>query len=418
MGGGSVSSNEVDAAAEPAAPLLRQPQFRWYIAGQASWYASWGVRHVLFPWLVVVVLHESPDRVGLAQMAVLLPNIFLLLIGGAIADRSDLRRLLIVTQLAGLIPPLALAALIAAGYLSYPLIVAYGLSLGLTIAFVNPARDSLLSRLAGNEVQRAVTISTGLQFGTQIIGVLVAGYAMITGAPLLLLAQAGFIACALFATWRLAPVPSRRDKHATSSPWHEILDGVRITRSLPLIAPIVVLMIAMGFSFMGWYLVILPVTIRDVFHGNAPEIATANMCFMTGTVAATLALLRIGHVKRAGRCFVASLGAVAVVILATYLRMPIELYFFCVFLSGIASGLMFAMSRALIQEASPESHRARILSLFQLGYLGAAPLGAMAQGYLAHFFGAHEAVLAPAIVLAAIILWRAPGSGLWSRVSY
>lgn len=413
-----VRSNNDATATANSLPLLQQPQFRWYIAGQANWYASWGVRHVLFPWLVVVVLHESPDRVGIAQMAVLLPNLFLLLIGGAVADRSDLRRLLLISQAAALLPPLGLAALMLAGYLSYPIIVVYGLLLGLTIAFVNPARDTLMSRLAGRAVQRAVTISTGLQFGCQIVGVLLAGYAAKAGAPLLLLVQAGFIAAALLATWRLAPVPSRRDAHATSSHWHEILDGVRVARTLPLIGPIVVLMVAMGFTFMGWFLVILPVSIRDLYGGSAPELALANMCFMGGTVLSTLWLLRIGHVRRAGRGFVAALGVVALLTLITYLRMPVEAYYLCVLLFGAASGLMFAMSRSLIQEASPETHRARILSLFQLGYLGAAPMGALAMGYLAELTGARQATLAPGLLLAVILLWRAPGSGLWGRVSH
>lgn len=398
-------------------PLLRQPQFHWYMAGQANWHASWGVRHVIFPWLVVVVLAESPDRVGIAQMAVLLPNLFLLLLGGAIADRSDLRRLLIIAQSAALLPPLGLAALMLLGHLSYPIMVAYGLSLGLTIAFVSPARDSLLSRLAGHEIQRAVTIATGLQFGCQIIGVVLAGYAASIGAPLLLGVQAGFILLALLATWRLAPVPSRRDQRATSTHWQEILDGLRVMRAAPQVTPIVALMAAMGFTFMGWFLVILPVTIRDIFWGGAPQIAAANMCFMSGTVAVTLLLLRIGHIRHAGQGMILALAAVALLMALSILPMPFEIYLSCVFLFGVASGLLFAMSRSLIQEASPDSHRARILSLFQMSYLGAAPLGALAMGYLADLVGVITAAMVPAVILALALAWLAPRSGLWRRIS-
>jgi len=398
-------------------PLLKQTQFRWYMLGQANWFASWGVRHVIFPWLVVVVLHESPDRVGIAQMAVLLPNLFLLLIGGAVADRSDLRRLLIIAQSAALLPPLGLAVLMAMGQLSYPIMVTYGLLLGLTIAFVSPARDSLLSRLAGNEIQRAVTIATGLQFGCQIIGVILAGYAASVGAPLLLLVQAGFIAAALFATWQLAPVPSRRDVLATSSHWYEIADGVRVMRAMPLVASIVALMVAVGFTFMGWFLVILPVTIRDTYGGGASEIAVANMCFMSGTVAVTVLLLRLGHLRRAGQALVLAMIAVTALIAISYFKMPIGIYYAVVFLFGIASGLMFAMARSIIQEASPDSHRARILSAFQMGYLGAAPIGALAMGFLADQVGVHVAALAPAVILGLAIIWLAPGAGLWTRVS-
>jgi hypothetical protein len=42
---------------------------RWYLASTACVLVPGGIGMVLFPWLVVVMLHESPERVGLAQMA-------------------------------------------------------------------------------------------------------------------------------------------------------------------------------------------------------------------------------------------------------------------------------------------------------------------------------------------------------------
>ena len=41
-----------------------------------------GIQSVLFPWLIAVYLQESPTRVGIAQMAGLLPMLFLVLFGG------------------------------------------------------------------------------------------------------------------------------------------------------------------------------------------------------------------------------------------------------------------------------------------------------------------------------------------------
>ena len=43
--------------------------FRRYLAGMASWFASFGMQVILFPWLVAVVLRQPPGRVGLAQMS-------------------------------------------------------------------------------------------------------------------------------------------------------------------------------------------------------------------------------------------------------------------------------------------------------------------------------------------------------------
>ena len=40
-----------------------------YLAGLVSFVAPTGIQTVLFPWLVVVLLQETPERLGLAQMS-------------------------------------------------------------------------------------------------------------------------------------------------------------------------------------------------------------------------------------------------------------------------------------------------------------------------------------------------------------
>lgn len=146
--------------------------YRAYMASQLSWYAGHGLQMIMFPWLLVVVLHEPADRVGLAQMMFLAPSAILMLLGGAIADRGDGRRLLIWLQLVATIPPLLLALVIAGEGLSYSLVVAYGVAFGLISAFVVPTRDGLLNQVASNGLQRAVAAAIGCQFGGQILSTL------------------------------------------------------------------------------------------------------------------------------------------------------------------------------------------------------------------------------------------------------
>ena len=45
-------------------------QFRWYLGGHAAWFTSFGIQMILFPWLVAVVLHESPQRVGIWTVSI------------------------------------------------------------------------------------------------------------------------------------------------------------------------------------------------------------------------------------------------------------------------------------------------------------------------------------------------------------
>ncbi|MFB0995598.1 MAG: MFS transporter, partial [Porticoccaceae bacterium] len=60
--------------------------FRHYLATIGSSNFAMGVHTILFPWLIIGVLEESPSRLGLAQMALLLPNLLFILPGGVVSD--------------------------------------------------------------------------------------------------------------------------------------------------------------------------------------------------------------------------------------------------------------------------------------------------------------------------------------------
>ncbi|MDA9839577.1 MFS transporter, partial [Porticoccaceae bacterium] len=61
--------------------------FRYFLATIGTSNLAMGLHKVLYPWLVVGVLNESPSRLGLATMALLLPNLLFILPGGVVADR-------------------------------------------------------------------------------------------------------------------------------------------------------------------------------------------------------------------------------------------------------------------------------------------------------------------------------------------
>ena len=149
----------------------------WYLASSACQLVPGGIQQVLFPFLVAVVLHESAERVGIAQMSWQLPALFLLLFGGVLGDRFDQRRILVVAHLLAGLPPLLVAALVHNELLSFAMLVAYGLIGGVFTGLSQPARDALLNRVAGAEVQRTVIIVMTAQWTLTIVGIGIASTA-------------------------------------------------------------------------------------------------------------------------------------------------------------------------------------------------------------------------------------------------
>ena len=82
---------------------------------------------------------------------------------------------------------------------------------------------------------------------------------------------------------------------------------------------------------------------------------------------------------------------------------------------GLGAGVGITQGRTLIQVAAPVSHRARILSLFQLGLMGGAPIGALLIGYLAALTGPRAAAVYPAACMLLILAALFVRSRLWQQ---
>ncbi|NIN58692.1 MAG: MFS transporter, partial [Xanthomonadales bacterium] len=163
---------------------------------------------VLFPWLVAVYLQESPARVGIAQMSLQLPMLLLILWGGLVGDRFDQRRLLIGLHLGMIGPPLVMAALAQADLIIYEVLLGWAVIGGSFGAFAQPARDALLNRVAGSDVQGVVTLAIGVQFGVQIIGFALGSTADQLGPLWLFILQALLMGAAAAATLRIPRLPA------------------------------------------------------------------------------------------------------------------------------------------------------------------------------------------------------------------
>ena len=92
------------------------------------------MQSVLFAWLVTIVLRESAERVGFAQMSVLLPGLFLILIAGVLADRIGQKRQAIWSQMFAGVMPLFLILAFMFDALSYPVMIIYALLMGIAQA--------------------------------------------------------------------------------------------------------------------------------------------------------------------------------------------------------------------------------------------------------------------------------------------
>lgn len=388
------------------------PGFRAYLGGLSAWFIAQGIGMVMVQWLVTDVLRRSAEDLGLVQMCTMGPALLFMLYGGAVADRGDTRRQLMICHVLAAIPPLALAVLALTGGVDLLVMIVYGVATGTIAAFTIPARDGLLPRVTRLPMPRAVAIATGMQFLAQLLGIAAAIAADRAGAAPLLIAQGLALLVGVLAIAHLRPQPPIRGAGASDG---SLLDGLRVAARGPRIWPVIALIFAIGLFYVAPFVVVLPIAVRDVYGGGSTRLALLNLMFWAGTIAASFAMARFGaRLARRGRAMVLALSMGFVVLALMALLPPFPVVLALIFVWGTGAGVTMTQGRTIVQMAAPASHRGRVLALFQLGFMGGAPIGAPVVGAIASGHGLTASMLAAAggmvvviaIVLATSTIWR------------
>lgn len=387
------------------------PSLRAYLLENVSVLVPAGMQTIVFMWLVTVLLHESPERVGIAQMVSMLPGLLLILVAGIVGDRFDQRRILIVMHLLLALPTMGMALLVMNDALTFHNLLAMALLGGIIGTFLGPPRDAMLSRVAGGDVQKAVIMVMGLQFAAQIVGFVIASMTDRIGADVLLAAAAVMYALGAWPCLRLPrsePDPTPR-RHVV----RELKEGFAVAIRDDRIWPAIVLTFALGVFFAGSFMVLLPLIIRDIYQGGAADFSLAFACNMLGTVTTIVVLFRRGGVHHQGRAFMLALLFGCVVLTLLWFHPPYWAFFVMNYVWGLSAGLTMTMGRAIVQQSAPPALGARLLSLYAFGLTAGMPIGSLMIGYIVSAFGTLEAVLVPSLGMALSVLLVHVASRFW-----
>jgi len=355
------------------------------MVGVGSWFGSFGLHGVLFSTLLVVDLQESELRVGLAQSALLIPSVVLMLAGGAVADRTHRPHLLTRLHAVGSLIALALCAALFGGWLSYPLLLAYAVTFGALQAFVNPTRDALLSEVAGADLARPVALMNLTQWGSQAAGALIASGARVFGAPPFFLLQSLVLAVGTAAFSR---IDGRRPRATPSLSLAHLLGGIREVRRTPELLATWILACGVGILFIGPFMVVFPLMVRDVYHHGAGEIALVSASFPLGTISGSVGVMRRGGLQHLFTAQLRALSVASVILVATSLGPPFWGLLLCVYVWGISGAVFMIAGRTTFQQRASSENRGRVLATYTMGVLGSAGLvGAPLSGALAGLLG-------------------------------
>jgi MFS family permease len=379
---------------------LRSRPFQFYFGGQVVSASGSFLQQTAISWLVFELTGSARD-LGLVLAAGGIPSLLFGPWGGAVADRVDLRKLLIATQSFYCLLAAALWALAAAGKANVPALVAIGVVGGFVQIADSPARQAFVSRLVQpQDLASAVSLNGVVVNSARVVGPALAGVLIVTAGTTVCfginaLTYLGVIGALLVIRPLKAGGPAPPGRRG-------VKEGLQYAAGrqqlwLPLVMMLVVGLFAFNFA------VILPVLAKDTFHGDGGTYSLLTVMLSLGSIVGSLAVGFMHHPRRQYLLF-AALGF-GLMLAATAAAPDVIVACVALVATGVAAFSFVTLCSTILQLHSSSAFRGRIMALWVFVYLGTTPVGSIFTGWITSAGGPRVALLvgSGACVVAAVL---------------
>jgi MFS family permease len=365
---------------------LRHRDFRLFFAGQGvSQLGTW-LQLIATSWLVYR-LSGSTFLLGLAAFALQIPFLVLAPIAGVFVDRLDRRRVLLATNAIASLQAVGMFAVVALDIVQPWHLILGNLVLGVVNACDAPARQSILILLVGgrSDLPNAIALNSIMMNGARFLG------PALGGAVIAALGEKwGFGLNALSYFFMLGALSriraASRAAPAEEGLLRELAAGLRYAYGF-LPARCALLLLSAISLTVGSYVAMMPWFAREAFNGDSRTLGILIGAAGFGAVSGMAYLATRPGVRGLLRllAWTAATGGVALVVFSSagslWIALP-ALYFV-----GMGMMLTAASTNTVLQSIVPDELRGRVASLYVMSFIGVAPLGALATGWIAERFG-------------------------------
>jgi MFS family permease len=377
------------------------PAFRYYWLSNFSATTAMQVQTFARA-LLAYELSGSASAIGLVLLGQAIPQTVLSMFGGALADRMDRRRLIMMVQFSKVLLALLITALVLTDSVTVSLLFVSGVLQGVILAFSGPPRTAIVAEIVPAErLMNALALNnTAANFSRlgapSLAAVLVSvswidiGGLYVLQAVLDLLSFFCLLALPFLKDWR-----EGRESVAQSAEvvkrtpgiramLREQVEGYRYVFASPVL--VTLLSIALVPTLLGQsYQQFLPVFAKDVF-GNGIDRNAAAIGFM-GTMSGVGALVgsfavasAANYHRRALMQLIAGLGfGASMLLFATQSFFPLAVL--GLVLVGFTTAFLTSLNTAMLFSVTDKAYYGRVVSVNMMN-LSFGMLGAFITGYL------------------------------------
>ncbi len=379
--------------------------FRLFFIGQGISLTGTWMRRTALGWLVYQMT-GSHAMLGTVLGLALLPVFVLSPTAGAIADRVDKRRMIVLSQVLATFSSAAIALLVFLDIARpWHLMVLATLG-GVAFAFEVPAQQAFVVEMVGAErLMNAIALNSALVNLSRIIGPALAGVVMGTVGMAFCFALDAASYLVVIATLTALRLPRVQPRPRRGSHGQELMEGLRELRRNPHARTIILLLFLVG-TF-GWsFQTLMPAIAQDLLQLREQQYGLLMSMFGLGAIAGALFVAsRKALGNQQGRVFGGVWIMTAGLLLVSLTRSTVPLGAALV-LAGFGAVMFFSTGNTLIQMSVDDHIRGRIMGLWAVGFGGSLPLGSFLVGATAEVLSPYTtiALFAGVLLLSSLAL--------------
>ncbi len=367
--------------------------------------------------LVLNITHNSPIALGMVSLAQAASFFLFAFIGGSVADQTDKRRFLLVTQSLSMALAFILGLVTVTGIVQVWMIVVLAFCSGTVLSFDQPARSALIPLLVPPEdLMNAISLQSIVFNGSAFVGPTLAGvlievlggmqgrFGMAKGslfpyAGNFFLNAISFLGVLVVLYLLRLPKDIAEQSTAKRGPLlasiGASLGTVKRDAALPWILS--------GYGALLFFgpsnTLILPIFGIQILHLQPAQLGLLFSAAGLGTIVGSLAVASLGDFRHKGILLLVSLLMWTASLLIFALSHLFWLSLLALLLFGIAQNGVGATTITLLQTRVPAQMRGRVMSLNTLLIMGIRPLGDFpASGLIALIGGPLTVLLCASVV--------------------
>ena len=361
-------------------PLRESRNFRLLWTGQAVSFLGSEITLVAIPFQVYE-LTGSTLAVGLISLFELVPLLAFALVGGAIADATDRRRLILLTEIGFMA---VTGGLVVNALLPEPRVWILYLLAALSVACWSlgaPAMRSLVPLLVKEEqIPAAMALegiygNLGAVAGPALGGILIATI----GLPLTYGLDVLTFAASLATVWALPSFPPVPD--ADRAGVRSMLEGLRFVLNRKIL--LAIFLVDTNAMIFGMPSALFPAVADRQFDAGAEVVGFLYAAPYAGALVASLLSGWMGQIHRQGVAVAIAAACWGLALIGFGLASALWLALFMLALAGAADTVSAIFRSTIVFASTPEGMRGRILGIELVQVAGAPTLGNLEAGVVA-----------------------------------